>query len=148
MKTISYSHTLSQAECWAFLAASSVGRIAYSEAALPRIRAVPYIADDGSVIIAMRRSATHPDLFDLPTVVAFEAGEWARHGRRGWSVHFIGKARVLSDIEKADIAARGLTSWIDGEPAVMVRIGVEILSGTRVPATTTPARRDAITAGC
>jgi nitroimidazol reductase NimA-like FMN-containing flavoprotein (pyridoxamine 5'-phosphate oxidase superfamily) len=122
---------LSEAECWAFLAASKVGRIAYSEAAMPQIRAVPHVADGGSVIIAMRRSATHPGLFDAPTVVAFEAGEWASHGHEGWSVHFIGKARILSDFEVADIAARGLTSWIEGAPAVQVRIRAEIVSGSR-----------------
>jgi hypothetical protein len=100
MQTNWNSQQLSQAECWALLAASTVGRIAYSEAAMPQIRAVPYIADGGSVVIA-----------------------------KGWSVHFIGKAQVLPDFEVADVAARGLTSWIDGEPTVMVRIRAEIVSG-------------------
>lgn len=113
--------------CWALLRTTGVGRVAYTERAMPAIRAVPYVVDGSSVVIAM--PAAHPELFDQPTVVAFEAGEWAPDRREGWSVCFVGKAHRL--------ACHELSPWIDGEPTSYARVSVEILSGHRVGAPST-----------
>lgn len=123
---------LTQQECWRLLRTAEVGRVSYTESAMPIVRAVPYVVDGGGVVFAMRWSAIWPDLFDVPTVVAFEAGEWTRYPRAGWSVRFIGKAQAVPECEYADVEALGLTSWIDGEPARYVRIGAEIVDGTQV----------------
>ncbi len=128
-------HTmLTQDACWALLQTVGVGRVSYTEMALPVIRAVPFVVDGGSVIAAVGLSPLRPDLFDMPTVVAFEAGEWDQRRHEGWTVHFIGKARAVFDHESAEIAAMGLASWIDGEPAVYVRINAEMVSGVQVGA--------------
>ncbi len=131
---------LSPAECWSRLHTARVGRVSYTERALPVIRAVPYAVDDadgGGVVIAMRVSAQQPGLFDRPTVVAFEAGEWAHDRRAGWSVHFIGKAHRVHDRDLTDLSV-GLSSWIDGEPALYVHITVELLDGLQVPSVPEP----------
>ena len=144
--TLERAH-LSTGECWSRLHTARVGRLSYTERAMPAIRAVPFVVDDtddadgtddtdgdrpGSVVIAMRASASHPGLFDQPTIVAFEAGEWDGDRRTGWSVHFIGKALRVPDHELPDLAATGLSSWIDGEPGLYVRVSVELLDGQRV----------------
>lgn len=126
--------TLTQADCWALLQTAGVGRVSYTEMALPAIRAVPFVVDGSSVIVAVGLSPLRPDLFEVPTVVAFEAGEWDQCRREGWTVHFIGKAQAVFDHESAEIAAMGLASWIDGEPAVYVRINAEMVSGVQVGA--------------
>lgn len=126
-------HTqLTQQQCWVLLRTAGVGRVSYTERALPVIRAVPFVVDGGSVVIALRPSSVRADLFALPTVVAFEAGEWTPRTHDGWSVHFIGKAQAVSDHDRAEVHALGLDSWIDGEPAQYVRISAEAASGTRV----------------
>lgn len=58
----------------------------------------------------------------------------AHDRREGWSVHFIGKAHRLTDHQLTDLAT-GPSSWIDGGPALYVRISVEILDGQRVLST-------------
>ncbi len=125
---------LHQRECWRLLNTTQVGRLSYSEAAMPVIRAVPFVVDGGSVVVAMRLPVLQPDLFADPTVVAFEAGDWRPGRHEGWSVRFVGKAEAVQEYALPDLLARGLTSWIEGGPALYVRIRAEILSGVEVTA--------------
>lgn len=134
MITKSEQRQLTQAECWVLLPTVRVGRLSYTEAAMPIVRAVPFVVDGGSVVTAVPCSPTRPDLFDTPTIVAFEAGEWATDLSTGWSVRFVGKAQVLSDHDLTDVALLALSPWIDSPPARHVRISAEILTGVTVTA--------------
>lgn len=122
---------LDQRDCWRLLRTIEVGRLCYTEAAMPVIRAMPFVVDGPSVVVALSLAAVVPGTFTRPSVVAFEAGEWTPHERRGWSVQLVGQAKVVSDQESAVLAQLGLTSWIDGEPALYVRVSAAVLSGTQ-----------------
>lgn len=130
--TITTRNRLRQRECWALLRTPEVGRLCYTESAMPVIRAVPFVVDGASVVVALRPSAARPDVFVDATIVAFEAGEWPYGQRAGWSVHFVGKAQAVPAHEVADIVDLGLTPWIDGEPALYVRVRTEVLVGIQV----------------
>jgi hypothetical protein len=62
-------------------------------------------------------------------VVAFEADEMGPTG--GWSVLGIGRTRSVRPDERA--AASGLRMWGSGDQDRFVAIGLEVLTGRRLP---------------
>jgi uncharacterized protein len=123
---------LDQRSCWQLLRTAEVGRLCYTEAAMPIIRPVPFIVDRLSVVVALSLAVVSPEAFVQPSIVAFEAGEWAPSQQQGWSVQLVGKAEAVPDHEAERLTEQGLTSWMDGPPARYVRVGVGVLSGHRL----------------
>ncbi|MBB4910562.1 pyridoxamine 5'-phosphate oxidase family protein [Actinophytocola algeriensis] len=121
---------LDQQQCWERLRTAAIGRLSYTEHALPVIRAVPFVIDATRVIVALQHSASRPAAFSRVAIVAFEAGEWSPDTQTGWSVHFTGKAQVLPTDEVVQVRDLGLHAWIDGEPALYVRLETASLAGT------------------
>ncbi|HWM07268.1 MAG TPA: pyridoxamine 5'-phosphate oxidase family protein [Actinophytocola sp.] len=119
------STPLDRRECWALLGTVEVGRLSYTFGAMPVIRAVPFEVEQTGIVVALPLAAVRPDTFRSTTIVGFEAGEWARGTHQGWTVHFVGKARAVASHDE-------LTSWIDGEPTLYVRISAEVVAGVRV----------------
>jgi nitroimidazol reductase NimA-like FMN-containing flavoprotein (pyridoxamine 5'-phosphate oxidase superfamily) len=120
-------------DCRALLTATPLGRIVYTESALPAVQPVTYVLADGDVIIrtcptSRLATAVHD------AVVAFEIDDYDAAARTGWSVVVIGRARGVTD--PADLAAlRGasLTVWVPGEREHYIRIHPQIISGRRTP---------------
>ncbi|MPZ82625.1 MAG: hypothetical protein GEV28_20390 [Actinophytocola sp.] len=117
---------LGKRECWALLENSEIGRLSYTESAMPVVRAVPFEVDGSGIVVALRASTVRAGAFGRPTIVAFEAGEWARGRYRGWSVRLVGRALAVPDHRPAR------TSWTDGEPSLYVRVSADVLAGERV----------------
>lgn len=132
MTVTTRSTRIDSGSCWRLLRTTEVGRLCYTAAVRPVVRPVPFVVDGEHVFVAMGLSATTSGAFARPHVVAFEAGEWISCERRGWSVQLVGKAIAVPGYEYVSINALGLTSWIDGEPSLFVRITSRILSGQRV----------------
>jgi hypothetical protein len=85
---------LSHAECLQLLAAPGIGRLAYTEAALPAVRPVSFALHGEEVLIPAR---TRSGLVDAvrDAVVAFETDAFDPQRRTGWAVTAVGPARVL-----------------------------------------------------
>ncbi len=122
---------LDRRSCWRLLRTAEVGRLCYTTAAMPVVRPVPFVVDRDDVVVAMGLSAMTSHVFARPSVVAFETGEWVPCDRLGWSVQLVGKALAVSEYEYAHLIALGLTSWIDGEPTLFVRVISRVLSGQK-----------------
>lgn len=123
---------LDRRSCWRLLRTVEVGRLCYTSAAMPVVRPVPFVVDSEDVVVAMGLSAATSHAFARPSVVAFETGEWVPRERRGWSVQLVGKALAAPQYEYVKITALGLTSWIDGEPVLFVRIASRVLGGQKI----------------
>jgi nitroimidazol reductase NimA-like FMN-containing flavoprotein (pyridoxamine 5'-phosphate oxidase superfamily) len=90
------TRALDEPECRRLLAAGTVGRLGFTDGALPAILPVVYLLQHGNVLIpsgprdrlagAVRRS-----------VVVFEIGALDPVTLAGWSVSVVGAARVISD---------------------------------------------------
>jgi nitroimidazol reductase NimA-like FMN-containing flavoprotein (pyridoxamine 5'-phosphate oxidase superfamily) len=81
-------------DCLRLLATTGIGRLAYSQGALPAVRPVSYCIRGGEVLI--------PALLGSPllqavrgSVVAFEADDYDEATRTGWTVTVVGPSRVL-----------------------------------------------------
>ena len=89
------SQVLRREDCLAMLRSVRIGRLAYTEAALPAIRPVSFSMRDDEVLIPALLGSPLVDAV-RGTVVAFEADDYDGHARTGWSVTVVGPSRVVA----------------------------------------------------
>lgn len=84
---------MSRADCLLLLGRMSLGRVAFSERALPAIRTVGYTLVGSSLVLSpgSEQLARHLD----GQVIAFEVDEIDPADNSGWSVVVTGDARLL-----------------------------------------------------
>lgn len=119
-------------ECMRLLASVAVGRVVFTENALPAVHPVNFVVHDGAVIIRSgdgRRLAAAAD----GAVVAFEIDEIDADNRTGWNVTVVGRASVVDDpAEIAELSALPLYPWAPGDRSRFIRIQVERVTGRRI----------------
>ena len=82
---------LTSEACWALLSSTGVGRVAYSDRALPAIASVAFAVEGEHILLLVgENSAQFPALRD--TVIAFQAEQSAHVRGQDWSVSCVGKA--------------------------------------------------------
>jgi Pyridoxamine 5'-phosphate oxidase len=109
------------------LASVGVGRIVFTHQALPAIRPVNHLVDNGQVII--RSHARAALLSALDTVVAYEVDSVSPDDRIGWSVIVTGVARRLKAADALERYERLLRPWVSGELDHVIRVRPELVTG-------------------
>ena len=126
---------LQRVEAMRLLASVDLGRVVFDMQALPAIRPVNHVVDDGVIIIRCRlssalstavRSSDH-------VVVAYEADALDSATRTGWSVVATGRARTLTDPGLVARYEQLLHPWVNHADTV-VAIDPEIVTGLRLTA--------------
>ncbi|WP_079165892.1 pyridoxamine 5'-phosphate oxidase family protein [Streptomyces sp. NRRL S-31] len=129
-------HALDRPACLRLLGGVPVGRVVYTERALPAVLPVNFRLDaDSSVVL---RTSAGSDLVRAVdgAVVAFEADEFDAVTRSGWSVVVTGRAALVTDpAERERLAGSGLDSWMPVRDGVFVRIASDMVSGRRLTGT-------------
>ncbi|MFJ3789848.1 pyridoxamine 5'-phosphate oxidase family protein [Kitasatospora sp. NPDC090091] len=125
--------TLSEAECLRLLSTVPVGRVVYTEHALPAVLPLSFdLAPDGRLLLAVRRDSTTARGLD-GTVVAFQADRLDPVTRTGWSVLVHGRADLLRDPEQIRRALRsGLRPWVGDPDPLFVALVPELVTGRRL----------------
>jgi hypothetical protein len=134
---------LGRQEALDLIASVSYGRVVFTLAALPAIRPVNHVLDDGEVVIRTRRlaglstalaehAATLDQDHDL--VVAFEADLLDPVERVGWSVVVTGIATVITDPARLARIGERLRPWVDSPMDTAIAITPEIVTGMRLVA--------------
>ncbi|WP_084965946.1 pyridoxamine 5'-phosphate oxidase family protein [Thermoactinospora rubra] len=129
---------LSRRECLELLASVPIGRIVFTDRALPAVQPVNFCLDGERVVI---RTTTGSKLAAATrhAVVAFEADEFDAAERTGWSVTAVGHARAVHDpLERVRLAALPLEPWAPGERDHFIVVEVEQVSGRRITRTRSP----------
>jgi nitroimidazol reductase NimA-like FMN-containing flavoprotein (pyridoxamine 5'-phosphate oxidase superfamily) len=125
---------LDREQCLELLHTVRVGRLVFTEDALPAVQPVNFRLHRGQVVIrvaggAKLRAATGN------TVVAFQADELDLDLRTGWSVTVVGHASLITDVgELVEVAGTFLAPWVDGRRDHFVRIRTEKVTGRRLHA--------------
>ncbi len=126
---------LTEPECLRLLAKVPVGRIVYTDQAMPAILPVNFVVDGWSVVI---RTSAHSRLAAAGTnsIVAFEVDEFSPGPvPSGWSVVAIGPASQVTDRQELDTIARlGLQPWAPGSKEYYLRVRIEVITGRRLTA--------------
>jgi len=123
---------LTRPQCLALLATQDVGRLVFTAASLPAIVPVAYLLDGDAVVLrttAGSRAARNA----VDTVVAFEVDQVSRSLHSGWSVVVTGRSSRVTDPGEVGRLQSRLPRWVGGEREVVVRVGLEIVTGRRIP---------------
>ncbi len=123
---------LARDECLTLLATTPIGRIVFTERALPAVRLVNFVLHGDQIVI---RTGEGNKLLSAVrhAVVAFEADEVDYRTRTGWSVTVIGHARQVNDpAEFARLRELLPGSWSPGLREHLICVGVELVSGRRL----------------
>ena len=128
------AHALSWAQCMELVATRGVGRIAFTDAALPQVLPVNFALDGTSIVF---RTASEGRLAATcrGTVVAFEVDFFNLDFHSGWSVLIIGGADAI--VNEGDLLrARQLpfAPWPGGHRDHFVRIVPGIVTGRMLSA--------------
>jgi nitroimidazol reductase NimA-like FMN-containing flavoprotein (pyridoxamine 5'-phosphate oxidase superfamily) len=129
---------LTEGECWRLLASASIGRIVFTQRAMPAIRPVNHLVDGRTIVIRTHLGATiaarASDDRAAPqgSVVCYEADDLDPARRTGWSVIVTGMARLVTDPAKADRYAAAIEPWIAGDLNQVVTIEPQIITGIRL----------------
>ncbi|WP_345347824.1 pyridoxamine 5'-phosphate oxidase family protein [Actinoallomurus liliacearum] len=125
---------LGRQECLALLGAAQIGRIVFTDRALPAVQPVNFVLSGGDIVI---RTTAGSKLAAAArgAVVAFEADEFDPRAGTGWSVVVTGQARVVSEAgELQRLRGLPLPVWVPGERGDYIAITPELVSGRRIPA--------------
>lgn len=123
---------LARDECLTLLTTTPIGRIVFTERALPAVRLVNFVLHGDQIVI---RTGEGNKLLSAVghAVVAFEADDVDYHARTGWSVTVIGHARQVTDAaELATLREMLPASWAPGARDHVICVEVELVSGRRL----------------
>ncbi|MFJ7900152.1 pyridoxamine 5'-phosphate oxidase family protein [Streptomyces sp. NPDC096198] len=135
---------LDHAEALRLLGSVSLGRIVFTRQALPTVRPVNHVLDNGDVVIRTHEGAaltSHAQPADSTgVVVAYEADAIDPDTHLGWSVVVTGYAHLVTEPLELERIRRLLLPWVPMEPMDQaVRIRPELVTGVLL--TETGARR-------
>jgi nitroimidazol reductase NimA-like FMN-containing flavoprotein (pyridoxamine 5'-phosphate oxidase superfamily) len=120
---------LGRAECLRLLARGIVGRVVFTEAALPAAHPVTYLLD-GDEIVFCTANGGKLATATLHHVVAFQVDEIDPAHRTGWSVLGVGEAYEVTDPRRlADLAGRMPAPWAVNKGGHTVVIPLQRLTG-------------------
>ncbi|MBT2212696.1 MULTISPECIES: pyridoxamine 5'-phosphate oxidase family protein [Actinomadura] len=122
-------------ECRALLSRAVIGRIVFTDRALPAVQPVNYALHGTDVVIRTARDSRLARAA-TDTVVAFEIDDFDADTRTGWSVVVVGRARLVTEHEQiAVLQGLPLHSWVPEERDHFITVRTELLSGRRIPHT-------------
>lgn len=129
-------------EALALLTGAPFGRVVFTHRALPEIRLVNHILDNGLIIIRTRlitRLATAvTDQLPYPTVAAYQVDELDPASRTGWSVSATGVVRPVTEPERVARYERLLEPWVDHPMDSVFAIEPQFIVGFRLEDTGDP----------
>jgi nitroimidazol reductase NimA-like FMN-containing flavoprotein (pyridoxamine 5'-phosphate oxidase superfamily) len=125
------STVLQAEECLRLLATAPIGRVVFTDQALPGVLPALFLLHDRMIVLpagdGSKFSAAVHD-----TVVAFEADEFDAETRAGWSVTVIGQARLVRDsAELSALVPLELIPGMSGRRQHFIMISTEIVNGFR-----------------
>jgi hypothetical protein len=113
----------------ALLGSVPFGRVVFTHRALPAIRPVNHIVDNGEVVIRSSLGSGISGAAGTGMVVAYEADALDPVTRTGWSVVVTGLARVVVDADDIARYERLLDPWVDGRMDCVIRISPDLVTG-------------------
>jgi hypothetical protein len=130
---------LDRDEAMRLLASVDYGRVVFTSEALPAIRPVNHLVDEGRVIVRTRvtrkLSTSARSSTDSRVVVAYEADDLDPLRRAGWSVVVTGWATTVTDPEQVARYEQLLHPWVNTADTV-IAIEPGTVTGIRIAADT------------
>lgn len=127
---------IGRAECLVLLAGAQLGRVAFTEKALPAVHPVAFALDGEEIVFRTAAGSTLAAAV-RHAVVGFQADHIDPVARTGWTVLGIGEAyEVLVPERLAEMADVLPRPWVAGRDGHVISIPLQMLNGRRLhPAT-------------
>ncbi|WP_324199068.1 pyridoxamine 5'-phosphate oxidase family protein [Nocardia amamiensis] len=126
---------LDRAEAMWLLESAPLGRVVFTRDALPAIRPVNHLVEDGGVIIVRTQLISRLSSAvrgNSPVVVAYEADDIDPVRRVGWSVVVTGLAHTITDPDRIARYEQLLHPWVDKVMDTVIAIEPTIVTGIRL----------------
>ena len=127
---------LDRGEALRLLGSVSLGRIVFTQRAMPAVRPVNHILDSTGIIIRSHSGAAIISEADTGrgAVVAYEADNINPNYLLGWSVVVTGIARLVRDPGELARYRQALLPWVDREMDQVIRIQPDVVTGFHLDA--------------
>ena len=125
---------LDRAECLRLLSRAVVGRMVFTDGALPAVVPVTFAVDGEHIVCRTSRSSRLARAAD-GGVLALQADQIEVPTRSGWSVVGTGVARVLYGTAELRRIAAMVDPWVPGPFDAAIRMPLTVLTGRRIVAT-------------
>ena len=123
---------LDREQCLEVLQTVRVGRLVFTEDALPAVQPVNFRMWRDNVVIRVAGGAKL-SAAARNFVVAFQADELDPDLRTGWSVTVVGHAQRITDVDElVEVSGTFIQPWVDGNRDHFVRIRTEKVTGRRL----------------
>ncbi|GAA1835188.1 pyridoxamine 5'-phosphate oxidase family protein [Actinomadura chokoriensis] len=116
-------------ECLGLMDTVSIGRVVFTEQALPAVMPVAFVIDDGDAVICVP-SESNLSAVTRGAIVAFEVDALDAAAPAGWAITVIGRARV--DRDPGERVRQALQAWATGPQTEFIRISCQRLAGRRI----------------
>jgi len=125
---------LIESECWQLLGSVSLGRIVFTQHAMPAIRPVNHLVDDQAIIIRSHLGAAIVARAEREdgTVVCYEADDIDPVRHTGWSVIATGMARLIRDPALIARYQELLEPWAAGQMDFVIAIKPQVITGLQL----------------
>ncbi len=126
---------LSDIEAMRLLASIEYGRVVFTLSALPAVRPVNHLVDDGRIIIRTRLNSAMSAAMRSrdDSVVAYEADSFDPQTRTGWSVVATGRMYTITDPDEVLRYEQLLHPWVNQADTV-IAIEPTIVTAFRINA--------------
>lgn len=118
---------LTRVESLRLLGSVPFGRVVFTQRALPAVRPVNHLLDNGAIIIRTHLGAAMLSAVD--TVVAYQADSIDLDTRLGWTVTVTGIAQRVQDSDDEARYAELLQPWVNRDMDYTIRIVPELVTG-------------------
>ena len=123
---------LEESECRSLLTTATIGRLAFTEGALPAVQPVHFVVVDRRIIIPTR-VGSKVAAASRGAVVAFEVDEFDADARTGWDVTVIGPSRVVEHPDEVRaLDGLGVRAWAPPDIPCYVAVQMSIVRGRRL----------------
>jgi hypothetical protein len=123
---------LDEAECLRLLRTAPIGRLAFTEGALPAVQPVAFAVADREIYIPTHQGSKVAAA-SRGAVVAFEVDEIDPERQTGWNVTVVGPSRVVSDaVDVARLDLLGVRPWAPADAHCYVGVAIRLVRGRRV----------------
>jgi len=122
---------LDETACLRLLSSAPIGRIAFTQDALPAVQPVVFAIAGGEVFIPTHQGS-RVAAASREAVVAFQADEFDVGAGTGWSVTVVGPSRVITETaEMLRVDGLGIRPWPPGQGRCYIGVQVRLVSGQR-----------------
>ncbi|KOT90828.1 pyridoxamine 5'-phosphate oxidase [Streptomyces sp. NRRL F-5755] len=133
-----YREQLDRSQSLRLLGSVPLGRLVFTQNALPAIRPVNHLMDGEDIVVRLNDGATltsiAPPAGEAGLVVAYEADTIDPRTHLGWSVIVTGYARLVADPAQVARYENLLRPWVQQTMNGVLRIQPDLVTGFRLVA--------------